>query len=165
MSDLTPEAIRVALKPLALLANAPALDADLIAVLAGLLVSERVTQQELAGAVASVLKTETYWTAPSVLLERVKAARIRRARQRSAAALEESKAQVGRLEPGPVLRPDGSPDPEWPELRDRQPARYRKALYEAGVVSLAWAKAPTLAQARLAGAGSEKRGRGPRRLL
>lgn len=68
-------------------------------------------------------------------------------------------------EPGPVLLPDGSPDPEWPELPDRQPAWRRKALYDAGLWSLAQAQAPTRLAARKAAPNLTERGNGPRKMF
>ena len=70
-----------------------------------------------------------------------------------------------RPEPGLVRLPDGSPDPEWPELPDREPAWRRKAVYDAGLWSLAQAQAPTLVAARKAAVTPEERGRAPRRMF
>ena len=66
---------------------------------------------------------------------------------------------------GPVLLPDGSPDPEWPELEGREPAWRRRGLYEMGIWSLAQAQAPTTRQAKMASGVPQAHGRGPRKMF
>lgn len=69
---------------------------------------------------------------------------------------------------GPVLRDDGTPDPYWPELPERDAAWRRKMLYDHDLCSWEYASARTIEQAkreinRLSHGSA--RGGGPTRLL
>ena len=46
---------------------------------------------------------------------------------------------------GPVLTPDGSPDPQWPEIEGRDPAWRRKALVDHGLATYRQAQSITCA--------------------
>lgn len=69
---------------------------------------------------------------------------------------------------GPVLREDGTPDPYWPELPEREAAWRRKMLYDHDLCSWEYASALDLDRAKRAVNRmrvSGERGGGPKRLL
>lgn len=80
--QLTPRDLAIALEPLALLPNAPALTEALYGFLLGLFREEGVTGEELRAAVVETLKTETFWPGPAALMKAIK---MRRGEQQFAA--------------------------------------------------------------------------------
>lgn len=162
-SPLTPAAIGIALRPIVLLPGAPQLTEQLARTLLALFETERITCEELAQAVVDTLRLKEFWPAPAFLIERVQRNReeaflARRERERRA-KLEASRrpevAGSAHTHIGPVTLPDGSPDPDWPEIEGREPAWRRKLLCDLGVWSRATATARTTSAARGAGRASE----------
>ena len=120
MSDLSTEALRIALRPLELLANAPDLDDALIAFLGALLSSERVTRAELMAAIVDITKRQDFWPGPKAILDSVQRARqasflAGQAEEREARARTYRETLPSPLDPEPaageVAELDGLPVP------------------------------------------------------
>lgn len=198
-SNLTEQSLAQSIAPLLMLPGAPDVQVFGPSLLA-LLQTEGVTIEELRAAVTSALKTESYWPAPALLLQRITRAREQAYKAREQAVLDGRAHEAAQrralpasddashyydvpegypwkvgpppdpkapMASGPVLLPDGTPDPNWPELPGRQGANRRKFLYDQGHCSWEYASALTYAEAAAAPSilTDTPRGGGPRKLL